>query len=301
MCNFVCSFALHLHRDDVPADDPAARASALFLATSIFNHQCLPNSTSSFHRDVSIVRARTAIKKGEEVFITYVPMDRDHDVRLDFFRPVFENGICPCELCKLDRLDGSKQVAIRHKILKEEYLPYRQRKQSGVPILDKEAVRTRQELLLILARLESTYSSSRGPLRPELSDICHLIADVSISVPVHLRQVAIDYRLRAFESAGAKFEKQKGSEIKVVVPPVPLQPHVDPVGLCLLTACTYLQVLPKDSAACLSWIQAAADMEKLLRQGTFASIRQRNAELLKDLKIVTLFNEAEKLSLKRRK
>lgn len=291
---------LQLYRDDIPDDDSASCASALFLAKSIFNHHCLPNSTSSFHRDVSIVRARTAIKKGEEVFISYYPIGEEYADRQKYFGPVFKNGICPCEVCQLDRLDGPEKVALRHKILKEEVLPIRQRKQSGLPIQVEETARIRQKLLPILARLESTYSSSRGSLRPELSDICHLIADSSVPVPVHLRQTAIDYRLKAFESVGAKFEK-KGTKIKVIAAPVLVHQYLDTVGLCLLTSCTYLQVFPQDLPSCLSWIQAAVDMDRLLRQGSYASVKKGYVELIKELNIGHLLEQAEKESLKGKK
>jgi len=169
-----------------------------------------------------------------------------------------------------------------------------------VPIQIEESARIRQQLLPILARLESTYSSSRGSLRPELSDIYHLIADSSVPVPVHLRQVAIDYRLKAFESAGAKFEK-KGTKIKVIAAPVLIQQYLDSVGICLLTSCTYLQTFPQDIPSCLSWLQAAVDMDKLLRQGSYASVRQGYAQVIKELNIGYLLDEAEKLSLKKKK
>ena len=259
----------------------------------------MPNTEHDFLQDFAVIRARTFIKKGEEVFISYLPVGHGHAERQEFFAPIFEKGICPCKVCELDRLDGKEKVALRHKILEEELLPHRQRSQLGVPPSDEEGAKANGELLPILARLESTYSSSRGSLRPELSDIYHRISTNSAPTPIHLRQEAVDYRLKGFESAGAKFER-KGTEIKVVVPPVQVRTHLDPVALCLLTSCTYLQVLPKDTAACLSWIQAAVDMEKLLRQGTFASVRQRHSGLLKSLKIVTLYNEAEKLSLRRK-
>ena len=298
-CSSFCSFRLPLHRDDIPVDDPASNASALFLANSIFNHHCLPNSTSSFHRDVSIIRARSFIKKGEEVFISYYPIGQDYDVRQNLFRPVFEKGICPCKVCKLDRLDGKEQVALRHKILQKEFLPYRQRHQAGVSIPSEDVARTQGELQRILARLESTYSSKQGPLRPELSDVYDLLSSIAVHVRTLTNRTTIDYRLKGFESAGAKLEG-KGTEIKVIVAPVPIQPYLDPVLQCLMTSSSCLQVLPKDTAACLSWIRAAVDMERLLRQGTFASVRQRHSALLKSLKIVTLYNEAEKLSLRRK-
>jgi len=296
---WILSFALH--QGDESEEGQREGAAGLFLATSIFNHHCVPSTQHTFHRDIGVVRARTSIKKGEEIFISYSPIGHKRAKRQEFFRPVFKDGLCPCEICRLDRLDGAEKVTLRHKILEEEYSPIRRGVESAGSLLSEaEGQKILPKIVPLIARLESTYSPSRGPLRPDLSDIYHFLAALNVPAQPSKRAEIIALRIKAFEAAGAIFEK-KGTKVKVIAAPILTQPHLQPVPLCLLASCTYLQLFPKDLPSALSWMQAAVDIDRLMRGGSYASVRGTYSKAIKELNIGYLLDEAEKLSLKKKK
>merc|ERR1719343_376024 len=85
----------------------------LFCAAAHFNHSCAPNATMESNRSTLLVRAASEIRAGEEVFLSYLPVEllerpgQDRRARLQGGRG-FE---CRCQRC-LDEAARGGDVAV---------------------------------------------------------------------------------------------------------------------------------------------------------------------------------------------
>lgn len=76
----------------------ALNNSALFLAPSLINHSCLPNCFRVHVGDVVLIRASRAIRAGEELTVSYVPVDSSQsDRKASLARWGF---VCTCPRCQ---------------------------------------------------------------------------------------------------------------------------------------------------------------------------------------------------------
>lgn len=239
-----------------------------------------------------IIRARAPIRQGEEIFISYCPLMEAIKSRDEFFMPIFEGGGCPCDYCKLERSGGLKNAIYRRRIVQEEYIPFRQQVLHSNGQGSQPAM-IRAQLLAFLDGLDKTYPPSQGPIRPDLSDIYHILADSHAPVPPNLRSIVTGYRLKGFRSAGAIIE-QNGKEVKVIAAPVETHPFSNPVASSLSAACCYLQCTPKDTTPALSWIQAAVDFDRILRGGSYETVNKDYASLIQRLNLGELMKQAQR-------
>ncbi|GAA6041925.1 hypothetical protein JCM8097_000225 [Rhodosporidiobolus ruineniae] len=144
--------------------------SGLFLSTSLFNTSCVSNAKALTYRDVIVVRARTPIKAGEEVTVSYVTPAESYQGRTEVLKTHFDDG-CACPLCSLDRADGHKELARRSELV-EERLPALRAAYDRVKFADPTSdirQKLHRVLCVFVVELEKTYSPSRGPLKPELA------------------------------------------------------------------------------------------------------------------------------------
>ena len=80
--------------------------SGLFINGSAFNHSCVANTYWKVIGDTLVVRARTQIKKGKEVYLSYVPLaGMSRLMTGDCIERHFGYNGCPCTLCAEDRRD----------------------------------------------------------------------------------------------------------------------------------------------------------------------------------------------------
>jgi len=94
--------------------------SALFIDGSAFNHSCVANTYHKTLGDVLVVRARTSIKKGKEVYLSYAPLECLHGAsRAIHLARHFGLGGCPCASCVEERWDLDEIVENREAILNE--------------------------------------------------------------------------------------------------------------------------------------------------------------------------------------
>ena len=73
--------------------------SGLFLATSMINHDCVPNARIVFDQEGHLnLKAKKPISQGESITITYVPALLNTPARLSKLKNS-KFFICKCQLC----------------------------------------------------------------------------------------------------------------------------------------------------------------------------------------------------------
>lgn len=183
---------------------PFDSLSALFVTASLFNHSCEPNAFWRTYGDIMVVRARLDISSGAELFIPYCSSDN-----VDVLARHLPAG-CTCGLCTLDKLDGIERVRQRAKLVKEEY---KNLSNVVLPSLRSRNVEPKTKRLVeaFITKLEATYAPSRGPLRPDLADPCHLFAELlTLSKDPSDILKAVEYDLKALEAQGGIVERIYG-------------------------------------------------------------------------------------------
>ncbi|XP_035712945.1 uncharacterized protein LOC118437735 [Folsomia candida] len=105
---------------------------ALWILPSYFNHSCIDsNAYYQLFGDMMFVRAVKKIREGEEVTITYWPVN--HPARREVIAA--RNFMCECRLCQLERKDEEEGSPVPAKISNLLKL-IRQNFNSGNPNLD---------------------------------------------------------------------------------------------------------------------------------------------------------------------
>lgn len=76
------------------------RWSSVFLLASRFSHSCLPNAESRWYPDSNTlsVHAVKDLTPGQEVTVSYVPLDMEREARLSELRRKYDFE-CRCEAC----------------------------------------------------------------------------------------------------------------------------------------------------------------------------------------------------------
>lgn len=132
----------------------------LCISTSLFNHACLFNAVNNnAFNNIAVIRARTGIKKDEQIFLSYTGVSGDdlessteeHQDRQHYMMKYLDNAEgCDCECCRMDRLEGQEERTKRDKILASLLRPT-----SSISKSTLEALR-------------STYSPLRIEYKPKL-------------------------------------------------------------------------------------------------------------------------------------
>lgn len=94
-------------------DDNKQFVKELHLLTSYFNHSCLPNIIKLGKDNVAVCKALLPIKKGEQLFITYIDdeaFDMTEKQRNDQLEWIY-GFRCKCELCRTGVKQGERLQA----------------------------------------------------------------------------------------------------------------------------------------------------------------------------------------------
>ncbi|GAA5915768.1 hypothetical protein JCM6882_003852 [Rhodosporidiobolus microsporus] len=228
-------------------------ASALFLSASLFNHSCAPNALWTTYGDVIVIRSRTTIPAGAEVFLAYVSAEASVTTRTGVLETHFGKKGCSCELCKLERSAMDKAT--------REDLVVRAR---AVNDSDEPEQAQRRKMVRIVDKIEKTYSPTCSlTLRPELVHPSHDLAEIIGHDKPADRREANKYDLKALEAAGAVLDRSK-NDIKVLEGPVVAQDMAVP----LLIACAARLAMnhsDKDDAGARLYVRAAIRMDHIIR------------------------------------
>ncbi|GAA5856673.1 hypothetical protein JCM8547_005923 [Rhodosporidiobolus lusitaniae] len=184
--------------------DSAARAlqaqdaaDAHFPIASLIPHSCGPSDHHLQYRDVMVVRARRPVKAGEGVSIPFITYSQSAEEHAAWCRPLFPNGVCPCELCTADRnLDRAESLNLRHKFPGASFSLLKERLKATQNDPRRQAIG--RELDALIRKLNKTYAPDRSPLRRELFEPY---------APPCL-------------AAGAEFETGDDGKVKVVAAPI---------------------------------------------------------------------------------
>ncbi|KAL7409225.1 hypothetical protein BDY24DRAFT_404091 [Mrakia frigida] len=166
----------------LPPNSSAHPPSALYLLPSLLNHSCLPNTSWTFYSPSSglplAIRARTLVRKGEEVTQSYcsgLDFDARRVVLEKHLPPSTSGGGCGCELCDREHVDGIESRERRRALLEvfKEELTGREPSEGGVRSLEN-----------LTEAMEKTYQSRKGAegerevrLRPEMWEVYHQLSD----------------------------------------------------------------------------------------------------------------------------
>lgn len=188
-------------------------ACGLYPLTALFNHECAPSAVFSTYADVMVVRARTPIKAGEEIYISYQIYELPYETRQKKLSTHFPSGSCQCQLCVEDEADGLQNRRKRLQLLEQ--------RSSMFELLQTSSPLSARKLESWFSSLEATYSKPRPLLRSELflpSTIMSLAYDRTGNVEKYLH-----YSMIALESQGiqlAQVPRKKGKSGKFSMPKV---------------------------------------------------------------------------------
>ncbi|PCH40830.1 hypothetical protein WOLCODRAFT_150858 [Wolfiporia cocos MD-104 SS10] len=156
----------HYKSSSLDGEDPRWDTTALFLYPSIFNHSCMPNARWTCIGDIMIIRATENIEAGTEITLPFASGLDSYTQRNERLQQHLQKlpTECDCRLCRMDRADSFFARTRRQNLV------HMIRSDSRVQTLPFERLR------MIERDLSSTYTKSRGLVRPEMSYIHELIA-----------------------------------------------------------------------------------------------------------------------------
>ncbi|BGP50494.1 hypothetical protein JCM10450v2_006413 [Rhodotorula kratochvilovae] len=264
-----------------PSGKPDERwpQSALFLNGSAFNHSCLANTYWRLLGDVLVVRARTAIKKGKEVYLSCLPLTAAPQYfRAEFFKAHFPGGCCPCAFCVDERRDDPEEQDIRNDAVaafaKKSAGCLKALQAGTLTVDDLDA------LAGIAYTIDSTYDERHSDLRPELVDPCKVLIFLTGRWTGPAADTLLDEWVdRLWDATGTCIELSDDEKrMHVVEAPLFAQAEVADV-LLDLAAIAATKCSPSDDRDAVQWLTAAADLARIVhgddverfwrRSGTF--------------------------------
>ncbi|BGP10157.1 hypothetical protein JCM10049v2_006040 [Rhodotorula toruloides] len=262
-------------------------ASSLFLGASLFNHSCSPNARWSPLRNVMVIRSRTSIRQGDEVFLSYVaPLDSR---RPQILQSHFPAG-CKCSLCLGEALDGSVQIARRASLKKTDFAEIQkavEELRARATLEPKSLIRLRLRLQKILRQLEATYSQKHGAFRPEMATVYHTMGELTDPTQSSTRDEGNRFSIKALTAAGAVLEETT-AKVKVVA--APCSDPCNAVPQLLNIAHRYNRSPAKPQQA-RKWVMAAFEMNRILYGDDWSRFVERYVEDIKAFKIESVVKD----------
>ncbi|KAK2766651.1 hypothetical protein FQN54_005962 [Arachnomyces sp. PD_36] len=133
----------------------AGNDCGVWIQASYINHSCTGNVSRAFVGDVMVIRARRAIKTGEELFHTYIPPTDSAAVKKKSFKAF--GFTCKCELCKIQNAIPEEENQRRQAIVKQ----FDDKLRSIVDDKRTPSLPLVRELKAILNRALDTYTTRR--------------------------------------------------------------------------------------------------------------------------------------------
>ncbi|GAB6022314.1 hypothetical protein CHUAL_006438 [Chamberlinius hualienensis] len=93
---------IYVNYDREHLDQNETIGCGLFPLPARMNHSCVPNTSCQFYNDVMVLLAVKDILKGEELFLSYIPLGQP----IAFRKTMLNNRgiICQCELCESEQI-----------------------------------------------------------------------------------------------------------------------------------------------------------------------------------------------------
>lgn len=229
-----------------------------------------------FIGDVQIVRARTAIPKGAEVHIAYVPLDSPEPFRQGVLKPHFPNG-CTCDACRASA-PGRAKRAKRHTDLTG---PSSDWAKARATLADANASEASQRHAFqvfghTVDLLERSYPPQHGPVKLALFQALSEYAPAC-------DKLAFTVFDRVFAAAGAEF-RRTSTGVEVVALPVFYEHNV--VQSMLLVAGRHAELGRRADAR--AWFKAGAKVSAMAQGFSYD-------RFLKEQEVVLNVDEMRKL------
>lgn len=176
--------------------------TSLFLSASAFNHSCEANALRRITEDYIAIRARRAIKAGEEVTVSYIASDAPRRLFDEIMKTHFGKAGCPCPECAAERAEDPAQKQFREQLVAEEYATMQATVQQPATFSRRAALRSRMRLML--DKLEASYASSNRTIRRTLSQQYSVYAYATEMNSAADYKILVDYELKALRCLGAE-------------------------------------------------------------------------------------------------
>ncbi|ORY89006.1 hypothetical protein BCR35DRAFT_350518 [Leucosporidium creatinivorum] len=290
ICEYNCFGASPVLPASTSIAPSSSSPTALYPRAAFFNHSCAPNAVWRTYSDILVLRARTVINEGEEIFHSYsaaIPGTQTHRKALEKH---FEEGRCLCDLCEAEREDGSEE---RRTLLEggryEELQALVREEQAGGGGTAKEEVKAYVEALEATYKLRQEGEGRLGKLKPALHAAYHLFAEASWSSSI---EEGLKWELAAIEAQGGVLNPAAAISFSPSSPPAPSPSPTadDPLLLAssiynstlstmqLLLCAMRSQQAGHRPQAIRRWVQLAVENECILGGGGEAGRRLWEAQ-----------------------
>lgn len=175
----------------------------LFLGASAFNHSCGANALRRITEHYVTIRARRAIKAGEEVTVPYIASDAPRRLFDEIMKTHFGEAGCPCPECAAERAEDPDQKRFRKQLVAEEYATMQATVRQPATFSRRAALRSRMRLML--DRLEASYGSSNRTIRYTLAQQYSVYAYAAETNSATDYKILVDTELKALRCLGADF------------------------------------------------------------------------------------------------
>ncbi|GAA6028983.1 hypothetical protein JCM8097_001537 [Rhodosporidiobolus ruineniae] len=256
--------------ESAPNDWWSFQLSTLFLSASLLNHSCWPNADWLPFGDAIVIRARTSIRQGDEVMVSYCNAEKPCQLRLETLSVHFSNG-CTCPLCDLDRIDGADNLRRREQLL-DVRLPALG-KSGGGKLGRKSAQQKQRDLLALVADLNKTYDSSRGMPKPELVLPLILLGEIEFALHPESPATANAYTLEALRAGGAVIEDE-GARVEVVAAPFAHQGRLQ-YAVVAMAGRFAIEGEGRNEDLASRWVKAAMSLARIVDGDSVEQFKRR--------------------------
>lgn len=230
-------------------ESKSTKSSAFYIFPSLFNHACLAKASWVCFGDVMVIRACEDATAGSEITLPYVG-DPKYSERCRLLKKHFDE--CDCTLCTEDRTDGDAAIKRRDDI-----------ESALLGQVDRYSLDKVRDLS---SQVASTYSKSRGPIRPLLAHLHYMTADKLRSLPnktVANFKEACKEDYKALEASGIKVI-DKGTEGPVDASHLPIATNFLPTSSYLpqlvisaMNVSQFFQQVKENNSRATCWLRAA--------------------------------------------
>ncbi|GAA5834797.1 hypothetical protein JCM9279_007109 [Rhodotorula babjevae] len=170
----ICSInGLTLFRTVHGMTDELDSWSALFIDGSAFNHSCIANTYYQTLGDTLVVRARTPIKKGKEVYLAYAPLSTLRGQgRAYHLSRHFNSGGCPCAYCVEERWVVGDIVEDRENMVRRCVAITCEMDDTADTATPAALWQNWDDIILLMSAIEASYAPGFTQPQPHVAVAC---------------------------------------------------------------------------------------------------------------------------------
>jgi len=199
----------------------------IWIFPSLYNHSCEPNADRNWVGDLFVVRAAKNIKKGEEIFVSYIPVESIYSERANMLK-FWKIWNCECRRCKIEK-NLTCEMQLKMKELNEfVYLAFDNPSEKSVKFVKKEMENLRELIAkevndssyipvslaltqMVFATLKQAANYSEGEVYSELEK-----AYKEPQLP-NWKRILLLTKLVEYEGPTQEFYKKEFSKMKLIL------------------------------------------------------------------------------------